>query len=123
MQKTAYEMRISDWSSDVCSSDLALVAHRHAVDHRRGVGRRAGNAEHDGGERAAGADHGVDRQQEGEPRHRLHAVDEGQQGGERAEARSEKATSELPSLMPISYVGFCLEKKTTSTYTLLTPHN
>src|SRR3546814_13883983 len=34
MQKTAYEMRISDWSSDVCSSDLAsdhvrdhLVAH------------------------------------------------------------------------------------------------
>src|SRR3546814_13758297 len=25
-QKTAYEMRISDWSSDVCSSDLAHVA-------------------------------------------------------------------------------------------------
>src|SRR3546814_7849621 len=25
-QKTAYEMRISDWSSDVCSSDLAFVA-------------------------------------------------------------------------------------------------
>src|SRR3546814_4261162 len=24
MQKTAYEMRISDWSSDVCSSDLAM---------------------------------------------------------------------------------------------------
>src|SRR3546814_16931530 len=24
-QKTAYEMRISDWSSDVCSSDLAFV--------------------------------------------------------------------------------------------------
>src|SRR3546814_16645460 len=23
-QKTAYEMRISDWSSDVCSSDLSL---------------------------------------------------------------------------------------------------
>src|SRR3546814_2513582 len=23
-QKTAYEMRISDWSSDVCSSDLPL---------------------------------------------------------------------------------------------------
>src|SRR3546814_7652325 len=23
-QKTAYEMRISDWSADVCSSDLAL---------------------------------------------------------------------------------------------------
>src|SRR3546814_3333750 len=28
-QKTAYEMRISDWSSDVCSSDLArLPGHR-----------------------------------------------------------------------------------------------
>src|SRR3546814_4504533 len=24
-QKTAYEMRISDWSSDVCSSDLMLL--------------------------------------------------------------------------------------------------
>src|SRR3546814_3908273 len=24
-QKTAYDMRISDWSSDVCSSDLVLV--------------------------------------------------------------------------------------------------
>src|SRR3546814_3038404 len=28
-QKTAYEMRISDWSSDVCSSDLA--PERHAM--------------------------------------------------------------------------------------------
>src|SRR3546814_12329663 len=26
-QKTAYEMRISDWSSDVCSSDLRLAQH------------------------------------------------------------------------------------------------
>src|SRR3546814_7929983 len=25
-QKTAYEMRISDWSSDVCSSDLVVLA-------------------------------------------------------------------------------------------------
>src|SRR3546814_78880 len=25
-QKTAYEMRISDWSSDVCSSDLLVLA-------------------------------------------------------------------------------------------------
>src|SRR3546814_1267507 len=25
-QKTAYEMRISDWSSDVCSSDLQIFA-------------------------------------------------------------------------------------------------
>src|SRR3546814_3492463 len=27
-QKTAYEMRISDWSSDVCSSDLNQIASR-----------------------------------------------------------------------------------------------
>src|SRR3546814_20908514 len=27
-QKTAYEMRISDWSSDVCSSDLDLLHRR-----------------------------------------------------------------------------------------------
>src|SRR3546814_4158271 len=25
-QKTAYEMRISDWSSDVCSSDLLVIS-------------------------------------------------------------------------------------------------
>src|SRR3546814_2773900 len=30
-QKTAYEMRISDWSSDVCSSDLPAVTD-HLVD-------------------------------------------------------------------------------------------
>src|SRR3546814_6929297 len=28
--KTAYEVRISDWSSDVCSSDLPLLGHRIA---------------------------------------------------------------------------------------------
>src|SRR3546814_8543822 len=38
-QKTAYEMRISDWSSDVCSSDLRADA---AADlgHRRGRVRK-----------------------------------------------------------------------------------
>src|SRR3546814_568953 len=30
-QKTAYEMRISDWSSDVCSSDLVLSLHTLAA--------------------------------------------------------------------------------------------
>src|SRR3546814_2827297 len=39
-QKTAYEMRISDWSSDVCSSDLDCVAStRCAVDAWHSVGR------------------------------------------------------------------------------------
>src|SRR3546814_3850237 len=32
-QKTAYEMRISDWSSDVCSSDLA-----HEVEQTQAAG-------------------------------------------------------------------------------------
>src|SRR3546814_2902095 len=40
-QKTAYEMRISDWSSDVCSSDLST---RHCPGayprQQRGRGRR-----------------------------------------------------------------------------------
>src|SRR3546814_11199440 len=35
-QKTAYEMRISDWSSDVCSSDLHAARARHAKPSRRG---------------------------------------------------------------------------------------
>src|SRR3546814_5740628 len=35
-QKTAYEMRISDWSSDVCSSDLAVIKTREAIS-REGV--------------------------------------------------------------------------------------
>src|SRR3546814_16773738 len=32
-QKTAYEMRISDWSSDVCSSDLERRAAAFAIPH------------------------------------------------------------------------------------------
>src|SRR3546814_5486890 len=34
-QKTAYEMRISDWSSDVCSSDLAILRHQSCFELRR----------------------------------------------------------------------------------------
>src|SRR3546814_3424885 len=34
-QKTAYEMRISDWSSDVCSSDLPLAVEPAAARHVR----------------------------------------------------------------------------------------
>src|SRR3546814_682683 len=40
-QKTAYEMRISDWSSDVCSSDLRGVAEvRKSAIHRGLQGTR-----------------------------------------------------------------------------------
>src|SRR3546814_11549812 len=50
-QKTAYEMRISDWSSDVCSSDLA-DGHCHGFDRvvgdqaDRGIERIAGREGH-----------------------------------------------------------------------------
>src|SRR3546814_4411481 len=33
-QKTAYEMRIRDWSSDVCSSDLFDAAGNKVADHQ-----------------------------------------------------------------------------------------
>src|SRR3546814_13232396 len=40
-QKTAYEMRISDWSSDVCSSDLRSRAVRGDL-RQEGAGEREG---------------------------------------------------------------------------------
>src|SRR3546814_18352636 len=39
-QKTAYEMRISDWSSDVCSSDLQRQGGRRDQDVRAPGGQR-----------------------------------------------------------------------------------
>src|SRR3546814_6727438 len=43
-QMTAYEMRISDWSSDVCSSDLAVAALVGGDLATRGVDAQAGRA-------------------------------------------------------------------------------
>src|SRR3546814_7840541 len=56
-QKTAYEMRISDWSSDVCSSDLAADdVHRHFVGAAvLGPAQRADRAGDAGMQVAAGA--------------------------------------------------------------------
>src|SRR3546814_10322079 len=49
-QKTAYEMRISDWSSDVCSSDLPEVHEHHAETRLHPEPRTLGVAqESDGG--------------------------------------------------------------------------
>src|SRR3546814_8138578 len=40
-QKTAYEMRISDWSSDVCSSDLGVqLGHQGLHERARGGERK-----------------------------------------------------------------------------------
>src|SRR3546814_16742786 len=49
-QKTAYEMRISDWSSDVCSSDLKAGKSREENQERedrqqRGIGDMSGQLE------------------------------------------------------------------------------
>src|SRR3546814_5763708 len=58
-QKTAYEMRISDWSSDVCSSDLVIADQplRRRFEQRR-IGRRqfAVDRIRGGVERADGGD-------------------------------------------------------------------
>src|SRR3546814_6428376 len=60
-QKTAYEMRISDWSSDVCSSDLcAGVPHADALD---GAGHAMLQAHVDGG--GVGGRHAVGHAQLG----------------------------------------------------------
>src|SRR3546814_7390209 len=105
-------MRISDWSSDVCSSDLGsrlgglYRPARHRGAQRTGHGhlfppapRRW--AEHD---------------RDGAPRRRTAPAsrpDDRQHHGLRpsAAARSEEHTSELQSLMRISYAVFCLKKK------------
>src|SRR3546814_9217477 len=59
-QKTAYEMRISDWSSDVCSSDL-LAAHGHAFGIADAAQRRSRkNAGADGADNAADTVHAED---------------------------------------------------------------
>src|SRR3546814_10258520 len=121
-QKTAYEMRISDWSSDVCSSDLRLVgaAVRRAPqrgdaggDAGEGIGvARAGDAHRRGrgvllvvGVQDEDAVHGA-RQHRADlvflAGHREHHVQE-VLGIAQVVARSEEHTSELQSLMRISY--------------------
>src|SRR3546814_256385 len=46
-QKTAYEMRISDWSSDVCSSDLTTASRDHDIAEIAYVGGLSGNTNKD----------------------------------------------------------------------------
>src|SRR3546814_14583662 len=60
-QKTAYEMRISDWSSDVCSSDLLRDAHHHGAGYPPGQRARtacavSGAARRHASARCAGSD-------------------------------------------------------------------
>src|SRR3546814_2952907 len=111
-------MRISDWSSDVCSSDLQPHRlHRSSVPHRRperpvlqhvparGVVEYA--------VAAAVLDVDLQRTAVDIDQHLQHhrALQAGAQGGARVWRRSEEHTSELQSLMRISYAVFCLKKK------------
>src|SRR3546814_15359798 len=59
-QKTAYEMRISDWSSDVCSSDLRRQDHDRGGDIAAGLHPRRGRLACDRGtHHPAARDHRV----------------------------------------------------------------
>src|SRR3546814_8916513 len=117
-------MRISDWSSDVCSSDLqALRRARH-----QGGGPGAGSCGHDGTQGQGGEgphrryrvplQEEQDRLREGLGRDPGRRQGDGEAGGRRrgdARGRSEEHTSELQSLMRISYAVFCLKKKKSMT--------
>src|SRR3546814_2374738 len=85
-------MRISDWSSDVCSSDLGQGAARHV--HLLSTSPTK-SAATDRQPRLLGSIHHIG----------------GCGPGPLPHPRSEEHTSELQSLMRISYAVFCLKKK------------
>src|SRR3546814_4723666 len=121
-------MRISDWSSDVCSSDLDEIvrpqdlkraAHLRAVEIAAAPHHVVEHVELGFVDKQTKltrlAELGLGRQQgdAGEPlvtvsRHRRRG-DRQQRAAKAVSGRSEEHTSELPSLMRISYAVFCLE--------------
>src|SRR3546814_2024215 len=118
-------MRISDWSSDVCSSDLgeAIGLARRALDDHAiaalvGDDRRGGAAVarvDRGGEAVEAVVGRVDRDgvigAADAQRHRALADRRFAVGDDGRIGRSEEHTSELQSLMRTSYAVFCLKKK------------
>src|SRR3546814_1228316 len=101
-------MRISDWSSDVCSSDLYEITRADLEQAARvaGIAIRRGDAVL---VRTGWGRHWDDG--------KTYLDFEGGMPGPGVEAidwlcRSEEHTSELQSLMRISYAVFCLKKKT-----------
>src|SRR3546814_3183399 len=108
-------MRISDWSSDVCSSDLA------GTGVREDAGRRRHRAVQVLAVHRPGMAGRALRRAPGRPPQALEAVADRPQGAQRLRRlhprargdaqRSEEHTSELQSLMRISYAVFCLNKK------------
>src|SRR3546814_1322418 len=123
-------MRISDWSSDVCSSDLQC-GFAHAVQRRirkrpsraaaanlavSGVAGGAGSIIRAPGSASPsrGGSPGNRRCREPAPDRTTapEPPDALRRGaGGRPRSRSEEHTSELQSLMRISYAVFCLKKK------------
>src|SRR3546814_4874791 len=106
-------MRISDWSSDVCSSDLYDRADP-ALEPRH-VRRHGTKSAHDWrpqDDRRVAPEAGK-RVGSGPPlRACIRALSEyGLHHAGRSSGRSEEHTSELQSLMRISYAVFCLKKK------------
>src|SRR3546814_6741747 len=104
-------MRISDWSSDVCSSDLTpttLLANLDASRDTHPSGRQLERlATHVGGEALLFVAAGVAAGEQDVVQHLLGDITS-------AQVRSEEHTSELQSLMRISYAVFCLKKKKTN---------
>src|SRR3546814_8739892 len=109
-------MRISDWSSDVCSSDLreplldARVAGESPLRHGDRHALVTGIGSH-------GVDVGDYKRAQLEEVEKV--VEPVRVRTADLHYRSEEHTSELQSLMRISYAVFCLKKKTSN---IRTPH-
>src|SRR3546814_3040431 len=117
-------MRISDWSSDVCSSDLQqiglIVVHDVAVEGAALFGEDVGGlhrAAQRGGQPALGLAPGefliVRERAQDDVAFLRRVLREAGQEFALFPIRSEEHTSELQSLMRISYAVFCLKKKKT----------
>src|SRR3546814_4414039 len=109
-------MRISDWSSDVCSSDLPLIervrewtVHVDLLEHREGH-RIVLMTE--GGDLIRSSRLLMKELIAGKAKHRETAGRIVRIKLLQTPIRSEEHTSELQSLMRISYAVFCLKKKT-----------
>src|SRR3546814_7971712 len=112
-------MRISDWSSDVCSSDLAAIRSRRlARSSSRGRGDVIGCDKAKGQrrpDRAARARIAIAERAAGIVAGGVELRNWPVVAIEHARVRrSEEHTSELQSLMRISYAVFCLKKKNTN---------
>src|SRR3546814_2959651 len=104
-QKTAYEMRISDWSSDVCSSDLAPAT---PLSRSTCTGKKAAPSLKSASPRARkNTTSAIPRRSGTGSAKRAGSCDT----TPKPDRRSEEHTSELQSLMRISYAVFCLNKK------------